>query len=398
MIQGTTALRKVSALRKKIKVIRGGQGSGKTISILILLINHAARVPDREVLVISAELTKMRLTVIKDFVKTMKIMGIFSEHRFIAGTLYRFPNGSFIKFLGLDKDDVGKGLRSHVAYFNEVNKCDKESYRQVATRAQKVYMDYNPDAQFFVDKDIIPREDCDFLQLTFEDNELLPETERLEIMNYCMMGYGVEYDRNRVNYPDPINDHWANIFSVYGLGNIGSLQGAIYGNWKQCDKMPESWKWKAFGLDWGYSNDPSAAVEVCYFEGAIYMNELLYEKGLTNPQLAERLQGFKSGEWIADSSEPKSIAEVRGHGFRIRGCPKGADSIRSGIDKLRSIPIFVTSSSVNLIKELRGYVWKTDKTGEHMGVPVDNLNHLLDAARYVCMEKLKSSSGKYAIR
>lgn len=128
-IEQTTALRKISALKKKIKVIRGGQGSAKTISILILLINHAARTPDREILIISSELTKMRLTVIKDFVKMMKAIGIFSEHRFIAGTLYRFPNGSFIKFIGLDKDDVGKGLRSDIAYFNEVNKCDKESYR-----------------------------------------------------------------------------------------------------------------------------------------------------------------------------------------------------------------------------------------------------------------------------
>ena len=156
MIKQTTALRKIANLKKRIWVIRGGQGSAKTISILILLINHASSNSNREILIISAELTKMRLTVIKDFVKVMRGFGIYEDSRFKAGTLYRFPNGSFIKFIGLDKEDVGKGLRSDIAYFNEVNKCDKESYRQVASRAKRVVMDYNPDANFFVDKDVIP--------------------------------------------------------------------------------------------------------------------------------------------------------------------------------------------------------------------------------------------------
>ena len=189
MIQQTTSLRKVASLRKRIRVIRGGQGAGKTISILILLINHAAGKPDKEILIISAELTKMRLTVIKDFVKLMKQIGIFDESRFIAETLYRFPNGSFIKFIGLDKSDVGKGLRSDVAYFNEVNKCDFESYRQVASRSKIVFADYNPDTEFYIDTDVITRDDCDFLQLTFEDNELLSIDERQEILLYKEKGY-----------------------------------------------------------------------------------------------------------------------------------------------------------------------------------------------------------------
>lgn len=129
-MEQTTALRKISALRKKIWSVRGGQGSGKTISILILLCNHASSNPNKEILIVSEELTKMRLTVIKDFKKVMLGLGLFEERRFLAETLYKFPNGSFIKFIGLDKEDVGKGLRSDVVYFNEVNKIrDIESYR-----------------------------------------------------------------------------------------------------------------------------------------------------------------------------------------------------------------------------------------------------------------------------
>jgi phage terminase large subunit len=389
-IEQTTALRKISALKKKIRVIRGGQGSGKTISILILLINHAASTPDREVLIISAELTKMRLTVIKDFVKVMKLIGIFSEHRFIAGTLYRFPNGSFIKFIGLDREDVGKGLRSDIAYFNEVNKCDYESYRQVATRAAKVIVDYNPDSEFFIDRDVIPREDADFLQLTFEDNEMLPQSERDEILNYYTRGY----DENG----NIKNGYFANLWQVYGLGNIGSLQGVVFNNWTQCEKMPEQHKWKAYGIDWGFTNDPTAVIEVCEFDGKLWLNEILYEKGLTNADIAVKIGGFKGQEFVADSAEPKSIEDLRRHGFRIRACQKGRDSVRAGIDKMQQNTLMVTSNSVNLIRELRGYVWATDKTGEQTGEPIDDFNHAIDAARYIIMEKLRTRSGQYAIR
>lgn len=396
-IEQTTALRKIAALKKKIKVIRGGQGSAKTISILILLINHASGTPDREILIISSELTKMRLTVIKDFVKMMKAIGIFSEHRFIAGTLYRFPNGSFIKFIGLDKEDVGKGLRSDIAYFNEVNKCDKESYRQVATRAGKVIMDYNPDAEFFVDTDVIPRDDADFLQLTFEDNEMLPEAEREEILNYYKMGYGVDYVKG-AKEPTTINPYFANLWQVYGLGNIGSLQGAVYGNWKECEAMPEAYKWKAFGVDWGYTNDPTAVVDVRFFDNKIWLDEGLYERGLTNGDIAEERKEYKTQEHIADSAEPKSIEDLRRHGFRIRGCSKGSDSIRSGIDKVQQHPIMVTSRSKNILSELRNYTWAKDKNGEATGKPIDDHNHALDAVRYVVMEKLRARSGQYSIR
>ena len=118
MIQATTSLKKIAALKKRIWCIRGSQGSAKTYSILTLLINHASSKPDKEIFIVSAELTKMRNTVIKDFVKLMKLIGIYSDDRFLAGTLYRFPNGSFIKFIGLDKEDVGKGLRCDIVYFN----------------------------------------------------------------------------------------------------------------------------------------------------------------------------------------------------------------------------------------------------------------------------------------
>ena len=387
MIQATTSLRKISKLTKPVIVVKGSQGAGKTISILILLINHASSKPNKEVLILSAELTKMRLTVIKDFVKVMRMAGIYDDSRFIAGTLYRFPNGSFIKFIGLDKEDVGKGLRSDVAYFNEVNKCDAESYRQVASRSKKVYADYNPDAEFFIDTDVIPSDDCDFLQLTFKDNELLSPREREQILDYKTKGYN----------PDGTikNAYWANIWQVYGLGNTGNLQGIIFDNWKQCDSIPKDAEFIAYGMDWGFTNDPTTLVAAYRYNGALYLKELIYKTGLTNSDIAIRLTELgvtKQQMIIADSAEPKSIEDIQRAGFRIQGANKGADSIRSSIDTLQQYEIYITSDSKNAIKEAQSYRWATDKNGKNLNDPEDKNNHFWDAVRYIALNKLKKST------
>lgn len=383
MIQATTALRKICALKKRIKVIRGGQGAGKTIAILIILINHASRKPKKEILIISEELTKMRLTVIKDFIKVMQSAGLYEDSRFLAGTLYRFKNGSFIKFIGLDKEDIGKGLRCDIAYFNEVNKIDFESYRQLASRAKKVICDYNPDAEFFIDKEVIVRDDCDFLQLSFMDNELLDPTEREEILSYKSKGYN---DNGTIR-----NEYWANLWRVYGLGEIGSLQGVVFDNWTQCIEIPKEAKLIAYGKDFGFTNDPTTLIGVWMQNGELWLKEFLYETGLTNPMICERLRSFgiKKEEIIADSAEPKSIQEIRMQGFNIHPAVKGKDSIASGIDVLQRYKINVTADSLNLIKELRNYKWKQDKDGKTSNEPIDYYNHLIDPLRYVALNKLQ---------
>jgi len=390
MIQQTTSLRKIASLKKRIKVIRGGQGAGKTISVLILLINHAASKPDKEILIISAELTKMRLTVIKDFVKLMKLIGIYEERNFLAGTLYRFANGSFIKFIGLDKADVGKGLRSDVAYFNEVNKCDFESYRQVASRANIVYADYNPDAEFYIDTDVIPREDCDFLQLTFQDNELLNENERSEILMYKDKGY---YTDGTIK-----SGYWANLWQVYGLGNIGNLQGVVFDNWQQCDSIPSEAKFIAYGMDFGFSSDPTTLVKVFKYDNELYIDEYIYQTGLTNSDIIKRFESLnisKHDYIIADSAEPKSIEDLKRAGYSINGANKGADSIRNSIDTLQQFELKITKNSINIIKELRAYKWEEDRFGKTTNKPCDNNNHTIDAIRYVALNKINKGNGNF---
>jgi phage terminase large subunit len=391
MIQQTTALRKIANLKKRIKVIRGGQGAGKTISILIIIINHASSKPNREILIISEELTKMRLTVIKDFVKVMQDAGLYEDKNFIAGTLYRFPNGSFIKFIGLDKEDIGKGLRCDIAYFNEINKITFESYRQIASRANKIICDYNPDAEFFIDTEVIGRDDCDFLQLTFMDNELLDSNEREEILSYKRKGFN----------PDGtmLNEYWANLWNVYGLGNIGSLSGAVFDNWGEIDTLPQEARLIAYGADWGFTNDPTTLIAVYKYNSQYIFDEVVYQKGLVNSEIASlfKARSVDRGVTIyADSAEPKTIQDISNYGFRIRGADKGKDSIMFGISLMQESRFLVTKRSTNLIKELRSYIWDTDRTGTKINKPIDAFNHCIDAIRYY-FTTLNKRSGKYSL-
>ena len=314
----------------------------------------------------------------------MRMFGIYDDNRFLAGTLYKFPNGSFIKFIGLDKTDVGKGLRSHVAYFNEVNKIDPESYRQIASRTGQVYLDYNPDATFFVDNDILPREDCDFLQLTFKDNEMLPEAERDEILNYKVLGY---YEDETVKNP-----YWANLWQVYGLGNIGSVQGVVCPNWEIIDSIPDGAKLEYGGIDFGFSISKFAALNVYKWDGHYILDELLYDNNLTNPSAAQALKsgGYSGQVMYCDSAEPKSIQELRDNGIRATKCESKNDIKTFAIRRLNENIFYITKRSVNLQNEERHSVWD-ERTGK---VAKSHIDHLMDA-KFYAIGSGEKYSGEY---
>jgi phage terminase large subunit len=370
-MEQTTALRKIASSRKKITVVQGGQGASKTFSILMLLINHASNVEGREILILSAELTKMRLTVIKDFVKLMQMFGIYQDSRFISGTLYRFRNGSFIKFIGLDKSDVGKGLRSDVAYFNEVNKIDSETYRQVASRSKKVYADFNPDAEFFIHTEVITREDCDFLKLTFQDNEMLDKGERDEILRYKELGYNEQ--------GEVINKYWANKWRVYGLGEVGAIDGAVFEHWETIE-MPSDARLLYYGCDFGYATSKFAVLGIYNWNGRKVLKQFVYKTNLTNQQGAQEFKrmGYGGGVVYCDSAEPKSIRELQVAGIQAVKCDSKQDIKTFAIQSLNEQSFYVDENSTDLIDELRYYVYD-EKTGK---AKKSNRDHLMDAMLY----------------
>jgi phage terminase large subunit len=310
----------------------------------------------------------------------MQLANIYQDSRFIAGTLYRFPNGSFIKFIGLDKSDVGKGLRSDVAYFNEVNKIDSETYRQVASRAGKVFADYNPDAEFFIHTEVLGRNDVDYLELTFRDNELLSERERSEILRYKELGY---------NGNEIINKYWANKWRVYGLGLVGSIDGVVFENWSIIDTLPKEARLLFGGIDFGFATSKFAAVNVYQYNGEYILEELVYATNLTNQDAARLMieRGYKGSLMYCDSAEPKSIEELRRANINAVACDSKQDIKKFAIQKLNTKNFNVLKNSSNLVNELRYYVWD-DKSGKPKK---SDLDHLIDGLLYSI-----GSDGKYS--
>jgi len=384
MFQRTTAVNKISRLEKRIKIIQGGTSAGKTISILILLIDKAIKLPNLEISVVSESIPHLRRGCIRDCIKLLKGLNRYREQLFNRSLLkYQFTNGSFIEFFSADDSSRLRGARRDILYINECNNVTFEMYNELAIRTKdEVYLDFNPSNEFWA-HELKQDSNAQFLKLNYLDNEALDENIIFEI--------------EKAKEKAKTSAYWKNWWAVYGLGEIGNLQGVVFDNWKQIDEVPSDAKLIGHGLDFGYSNDPTAIVEVYLWNGKRIINEICYQNKLVNAEIAKKLP--KHELVIADSAEPKSIEEIRRLGYQIKGCTKGKDSILFGIQLMQNQEYLVTSSSLNLIKELRGYVWDTDKTGKQLNKPKGGQDHLIDALRYHEMENLSNKNyGTYHIR
>lgn len=387
MIKPTTALKKICALTKKIWGIQGGQGAGKTFSILIVLINYAAGNRGKHIFIASDELSKMRITVIKDFIEILALLGLSSKVRLVGGVHATFPNGSFIRFIGLDKTDVGKGLRSDVIFVNEANKVDFETFRELTSRAKRVIIDFNPNFEFWFHTEVQHQKNCEFLKLTYLDNQQLSAEEKTEILSYYEKGYDADGNVK--------NEYWANKWRIYGLGEIGGVEGVIFSNYRIIDELPKIAKYTGTGLDFGYSNDPTSAIDRYLLDGVPIYDEVCYQTEMSNSDIARILKDSDFKRTIyADSAEPKSIADIKGRGVRILSTVKGRDSINYGINIMQEQEFWVTRRSVNLIRELTMYSWKKDRSGMSSDVPIDNHNHAIDSCRYVEMSLKRAPRSK----
>ena len=402
-MKATTALRKISALKKRIWGIQGGQGAGKTYSILQLLINHASNNPNKEIFIASDELSKMRITVIKDFLNIMKSFNLYENDRFTDGTLYRFKNGSFIKFIGLDKVDIGKGLRSDIVFVNEANKVKFDTYRELTSRAKRVIIDFNPNAKFWFHTEVMTRDDCDFINLTYLDNEFLSTEEKGEILRYKKKGYSAD--------GTIINEYWANMWRVYGLGQVGQVEGRIY-NWKSIPyaEFLNLNKESYFGVDWG-TVDPFAIVEAKYHDGNLYIHEHNYaseneirrslssmdlhsingadEDGLVS-WLFQKLNIPKKKIIVCDNNRPNKIVSLRRVGYESAVAVGGKSKLLDRIQMLQGLNIYFTDTSKNIELEQENYCYQKDKFGVQQEDPIDQDNHTIDAIAYVVQKMFDS--------
>lgn len=386
MFKRTTATNKVLGLKNRVKIIQGGTSASKTYSILAVLINKALLIHGIEISVVAETIPHLRRGALRDFLKIMKWTGRFFEDRFNKSLLrYEFANGSVIEFFSADDSSKLRGARRDILYINECNNVTFDSYNELAIRTRKeVYLDFNPANEFWVHTELKDEPDSDFLILTYKDNEALDQSIIEQI----------EKNKEKAK----TSTYWANWWKVYGEGQLGMLEGVVFSNWKQIDTIPSEAKLLGIGLDFGYTNDPTAIIEIYNYNGQRIVNELVYQTGLLNSEIAKLLP--KHVPVYADSSEPKSIDEIKRFGVIIKGVTKGKDSINYGIDVIQRNEYLVTANSGNLIKELRSYVWDTDKQGKRLNKPIDFNNHAIDAFRYHEMETLGigANYGSYAIR
>jgi phage terminase large subunit len=367
MLIATTAQTKILKLRKRVRIVQGGTSSSKTFTILPLLIQYAIQTPNSEISVVSESIPHLKRGAMKDFLKIMKWTGNFKESNFNRSNLtYKFTNGSYIEFFSADQPDKLRGARRDVLFINECNNVSFESYQQLSIRTKKfIYLDYNPTNEFWVHTELKEEKDSDFIILTYKDNEALDPAIVKEI--------------EKAKVKAKTSSYWANWWNVYGLGLIGSLEGVIFSNWSIIPNIPTEASLIGCGLDFGYSNDPTALISVYKYNDTRILHEVIFRKGMVNQEIAQYIP--KTAIW-ADSAEPKSIEEIRRLNVDIKGVKKGADSIMFGIQTMQSQKYLITESSTNLINEFRNYCYDKDKNGKTLNKPIDNFNHGIDAVRY----------------
>jgi len=378
----TKAINKLLKLKKRVKVIPGGTSAGKTYGILPILINEATKTPLLEISVVSESIPHLRKGALKDFLKIMKETGRYIDSGFNRTLLtYTFVNGSYIEFFSADQEDKVRGPRRNILYVNECNNISFETYHQLAIRTDiSIWLDFNPTAKFWAHDELKEDEDTEWLTLTYLDNDALAPSIVKEI--------------EKAKEKAETSDFWANWWQVYGLGQLGQLQETIFTNYTIIDTIPKESKLLGHGMDFGYSTDPTTLVSLYQHDGKHYFDEKIYRKGMVNSEIANLLKENNIlGEPIfADCADPKSIRELQNYNYNVIACEKGADSIAYGISLIQQQHFYVTSDSTNLIKELRNYTWRKNKTNDAINTPIDAYNHCLDACRYVSIEFLSNQA------
>jgi phage terminase large subunit len=357
-------------------VNQGGTSSGKTYAIQQVLFCLACQYKKQVITVVGQDIPNIKAGVLRDaldiyYSSPVLLSAVKSYNK--TDRVFEFYNGTVMEFKSYDNAQDAKSGKRDYLFINEADGVDWEVYSELALRTRKrIFIDYNPNTAFWAHDNLIGKPGVKLIISDHRHNPFLSiET------------------RDKIEALKPVDvERW----KVYARGLTGKVSGLIFSNWHVCDEIPAGARLLAAGLDFGFSNDETGCVLVYKQNGELWVNEVLYETKLTNPDIAQKLKAAniaRNTEIIADSAEPKSIEELNRLGWRITGAKKGADSIKNSIDILKRYKINITRSSVNLRKELMRYKWKKDHSGKVINEPVDSCNHLIDPLRYVALNKLK---------
>jgi phage terminase large subunit len=308
----TTATKKIAALNKKIRIVQGGTSASKTISILLHLI-HEAQSDEKPTLtsIVSESVPHLKRGAMRDFKNILKAHHYWKDKNWnVTDSIYTFETGSQIEFFSTDNGDKLRGGRRDRCFMNEANNCTLDAFDQLEVRTREyIFIDYNPTNSFWALTDVLPHRpnDCDYIIITYKDNEALSP----EIVA------SIEARQNRTQW-----------WKVYGLGQMGDVEGKIYVGWTQIDELPQQARRIGRGLDFGYSNDPTAVTDIYEYNGGYILDEVVYRKGMLNSEIATVLKD-EDIITVADSAEPKSIDEIKLHGITIVPADKGSDKTQS---------------------------------------------------------------------
>lgn len=359
-----------------VVVNQGGTSSGKTYAIEQVLFYKACETPKLVITVAGQDIPNLKAGALRD------AQNIYDNSALLrqavksfnkTDRIFEFHNGSIIEFKSYDSAQDAKSGKRDYLFINEANGIEWNIYAELALRTRiRVFIDYNPNNAFWVHDNLLGTPGVQLIISDHRHNPFLDESMRNKIEGIK------KFDEER--------------WKVYARGLTGRISGLILSNWYVCEEIPKDARLLAAGLDFGFTNDETGCIVVYLQNGELWVKELLYQTGLTNPDIGKQLSAAglsKSTEIIADSAEPKSIEELRRLGWRITGAKKGADSVKNSIDILKRYRINITRDSINLRCELERYKWKTNLSGKSMNEPIDSFNHLIDPLRYVALHKLK---------
>lgn len=384
----TTAYYKIKALKKRIKVLQGGTSAGKTVATLIQLIEYATANKGKLITIAAANYPHLRRGAMRDFKNILDENNLWNYYKIEhnkAESTFTFFNGSTIEFVALN-EFTARGSRRDVLFVNEANLIAFETFQQLEIRTKDfVIIDYNPTSEFWAHTELVgQRDDVDFIILTYKDNEALDE----QIVRAIELRKG--------------NKNW---WRVYGMGEIGELESLVYSGWEMIDEVPEEAELTGYGLDFGYTNDPTAIVAVYKYNDRFILDEICYQTGLFNDQIAEIIKRNKLENYlgVGDSAEPKSIAELVRDGINIKGVTKtSGDKTKTynqwAISKIQEMKISYTANSINLRKEYLSYSWAKDRAGKTLNVPEDGADHLMDALKYKLVDMLAPKVEYWGLR
>jgi len=359
-----------------VVVNQGGSSSGKTTAIMLVLFVLACEQTQQVITVTGQDMPNIRSGVLRDALaiceQTPGLKASVTSYN-KSERIFQFKTGSVIEFKSYaDAQDAKSGKRDYL-FVNEANGISWDIYSELALRTRKrIFIDYNPNTDFWVHEYLLGQPG---VQLIISDHRHNPFVDSIT--------------KNKIESLKGIdNERW----KVYARGLTGKIHGLVLDNWQTCDGIPPKAKPVAAGLDFGYTNDPTGCIIVYKQNGELWIEELIYETGLTNPDISQKLADAglnRNIEIIADSAEPKSIEELRRRGWRIVPAKKGPDSVRLSIDILKRYKLNVTRSSINLLNELKKYKWRRAREGKILNQPSDDWNHLIDPLRYIALNKLK---------